>query len=299
MFKRKLHALDYPDWATANLDDKSQFRTLVVWLEETQIRFHPEEKRKPLRAIQSGSWDADFVQYVKDMECPHQVDRLQGESKSIVTDWLLGVAVGAAFHDDLTSYNGVAKSEAVGKPIIENKPPTKPNNAWGTSKVVGGKPAQANVPAKKTPTKPATQTKPTTQDKTLAIEDKADFLSAVNELAAVVKIAPIQQIGDAPAIIRTIASRVQQAKKTSLPQKGGSLDTTPKNEQAAFAALDALELGFSTNNKILDRAAKVLRLLHLHNLRNLQTMINEVIVTVQDFTADPKTDSRLGQVGRG
>jgi len=45
-------------------------------------------------------------------------------------------------------------------------------------------------------------------------------------------------------------------------------------------------------------AAKILRLLHVHDLRQLQTSINECIVEVQKVTADPKTDTRLGKVGR-
>ena len=61
-------------------------------------------------------------------------------------------------------------------------------------------------------------------------------------------------------------------------------------------------------------AAAVLRLLHIQDLRVLQTQINEAIVAVQkvlsidveietiatvfQVTANPKTDTRLGKVGR-
>jgi len=44
--------------------------------------------------------------------------------------------------------------------------------------------------------------------------------------------------------------------------------------------------------------AAVLRLLHIQDLRVLQTQINEAIVAVQKVTANPKTDTRLGKVGR-
>lgn len=47
----------------------------------------------------------------------------------------------------------------------------------------------------------------------------------------------------------------------------------------------------------VDQAAKILRLLQIHNVRSLQTVINETIVMVQHLTADPKTDSKLGKVG--
>ena len=45
-------------------------------------------------------------------------------------------------------------------------------------------------------------------------------------------------------------------------------------------------------------AAKIIRLLQIHNLRELQTKINQSIVAVQMLSADPKTDQSLGKVGR-
>lgn len=48
----------------------------------------------------------------------------------------------------------------------------------------------------------------------------------------------------------------------------------------------------------LNEAAQILRLLHIEELRELQTRINEAIVAVQAIIADPKTDHRLGKVGR-
>jgi len=51
-------------------------------------------------------------------------------------------------------------------------------------------------------------------------------------------------------------------------------------------------------SKGVEQAAKVLRLLYIQDLRVLQTQINETIVAVQKITANPKTDTRLGKVGR-
>jgi len=51
-------------------------------------------------------------------------------------------------------------------------------------------------------------------------------------------------------------------------------------------------------SKGVELAAKVLRLLYIQDLRVLQTQINETIVSVQKVTANPKTDTRLGKVGR-
>ena len=57
-------------------------------------------------------------------------------------------------------------------------------------------------------------------------------------------------------------------------------------------------LGFDTGDDDVNEAAKILRLLHIQDLRRLQTMINECIVAIQSITANPKTDTRLGKVGR-
>ena len=48
----------------------------------------------------------------------------------------------------------------------------------------------------------------------------------------------------------------------------------------------------------VSEAAKIVRLLQIHNLRDLQTKINQSIVAVQILCADPKTDESLGKVGR-
>ena len=47
----------------------------------------------------------------------------------------------------------------------------------------------------------------------------------------------------------------------------------------------------------LNQACKILRLLHIGDLRELQTLINELVVQVQGITANPKTNSKLGKVG--
>ncbi|XP_011881881.1 PREDICTED: UPF0568 protein C14orf166 homolog [Vollenhovia emeryi] len=56
--------------------------------------------------------------------------------------------------------------------------------------------------------------------------------------------------------------------------------------------------GFNMGDAMLDDAAKGLSLLYIQDLRNLQTKINETIVAVQNVTANPKTDTKLGKVGK-
>lgn len=58
-----------------------------------------------------------------------------------------------------------------------------------------------------------------------------------------------------------------------------------------------MNCGLDFNDPVLNQATKMLRLLHIQNLRQLQTQINELIVAVQSVTANPKTDTKLGKVG--
>ena len=75
-------------------------------------------------------------------------------------------------------------------------------------------------------------------------------------------------------------------------------DFTNNREPAISIALKDVELGLEIGDQVLRDAAKVLRLLHINELRKLQTKINEAIVAAQTVTANPKTDQSLGQVGR-
>lgn len=57
------------------------------------------------------------------------------------------------------------------------------------------------------------------------------------------------------------------------------------------------DAGFVSNDQVLTKAGKILKLLFIQDLRSLQTQINECIVSVQKVTANPKTDTKLGKVG--
>lgn len=71
-----------------------------------------------------------------------------------------------------------------------------------------------------------------------------------------------------------------------------------ENSTSPTLPLNKLDMGMTTTkNGAIDAAVRALRLIHLENLRETQTEINEVIVAVQEITADPKTDKRLGKVG--
>ncbi len=60
---------------------------------------------------------------------------------------------------------------------------------------------------------------------------------------------------------------------------------------------DSVNFGLDIKAPNVCQAANVLRYLFIHDLRDLQTKINECLVSVQALTANPKTDTKLGKVG--
>lgn len=71
-----------------------------------------------------------------------------------------------------------------------------------------------------------------------------------------------------------------------------------QNADASYLDIDQLPVGLQIDDPDVKRAAAVLRLLHGIELQQLQVNINQVINELQQLTADPKTDARLGRVGR-
>lgn len=118
------------------------------------------------------------------------------------------------------------------------------------------------------------------------LDQNADeFRSGIAQLAAQLHID-----GHPDPIVRlqAVARLIQQKLSAT------ALAEQPTNGMA-FPVKDGPRCAFDDAN--VDQAAKILRLLQIHHVRELQTQINETIVAVQALTADPKTDSKLGKVG--
>lgn len=58
-----------------------------------------------------------------------------------------------------------------------------------------------------------------------------------------------------------------------------------------------ISFGMQIQAPNLNQTANILRYLFINDLRDLQTKINECLVSVQTLTANPKTDTKLGKVG--
>ncbi|XP_075950728.1 RNA transcription, translation and transport factor protein [Anarhichas minor] len=116
-----------------------------------------------------------------------------------------------------------------------------------------------------------------------------DFKAGVTALANILK---IQRHDDYLVMLKAIRILIQERLSPEAIAKAS------QNKEGIPVTLDKHVLGFDTGDATLNEAAQILRLLHIEELRELQTRINEAIVAVQAIIADPKTDHRLGKVGR-
>ncbi|KAM8921047.1 RNA transcription, translation and transport factor protein [Pelodytes ibericus] len=116
-----------------------------------------------------------------------------------------------------------------------------------------------------------------------------DFKAGILALANLLQ---IQRHDDYLMLLKAIRILVQERLSPEAVAKSNI------SREGLPVALDKHILGFDTGDAVLNDAARILRLLHVEELRELQTKINEAIVAVQAIIADPKTDHRLGKVGR-
>ncbi|KAL6087515.1 hypothetical protein STEG23_022168 [Scotinomys teguina] len=274
MFRRKLTALDYHNPSGFNCKDETEFRNFIVWLEDQKIRHYKIEDRGNLRNIHSSDWPKFFEKYLRDVNCPFKIQERQE-----AIDWLLGLAVRLEYGDNAEKYKDLA-----------------PDNRKNTDNAAKNAEPLINLDV-----------------------NNPDFKAGVMALANLLQ---IQRHDDYLVMLKAIRILVQErltqdavakanqtkeyAMTTSLKNAIGIFLTVPPIQRSLVVAgveglpvaLDKHILGFDTGDAVLNEAAQILRLLHIEELRELQTKINEAIVAVQAIIADPKTDHRLGKVGR-
>ena len=195
--------------------------------------------------------------------------------------WLVGHAVGLSYEDRAAAINEGAAAE------LEYVPAT------------GAAAAASTAPA------------------VVAAEVTPAVASAVRELAAMLH---VQTEGRTSLQVLQAAHRIIRQRllpAVALTSTDGSGGEGPRSKAAALrragtaAAVAAspataekqllevqFPLGFSLGSEVVDRAAAILRMLYIADLRELQDAVNDILVTIQEYTANPKTDAALGKVGR-
>ena len=260
MFRRKLKALDYHSADNIDPSNPQDVKAMIVWLEDQKIRHYKIEEREDLRTNTGDNWTTSFRKYLTDLECPHDVNT----NFPAAVDWLLGVAIRYEY-GDAAQQDPDLKCGLVA-PDVAQKPP------------------HSVCPA---PSKSALDIDP--HDET--------FGAGVRALAKILQVTPHPDPSVLLEAVRIVieeklSQEALEAAKMTKPE-----EDSMKGKEKQFE-ITAEECGFDLGDPVLSEAAKVMRLLHIQELRHLQTHINELIVSVQAITANPKTDQSLGKVGR-
>jgi len=264
MFKRKLTALQYEATDNFEITDQSQFRSLISWLEDRKIRHYKIEDRCNLRNTESSGWPAAFEKYMSDVACPMSP---KAPHKDLL-EWLLNHAVRLEYNDNAEMYNSMVEENV--KKLKES-----------------GQPECIHV-----------------NPLDLLDFESDEFRDGVNGMADILQITrhPDHKVTllACEVAIKELAEKKlqleqqqQEREREARRNRRGRGESTPQ-----LLPLEEMNMGQeSSTNPIMDKAIKILRFLHIEDLRTLQTTINECIVAVQQVTADPKTDTSIGKVG--
>jgi RLL motif-containing protein 1 len=257
----------------------------VSWLENRLIRLLEINERKPLLDATGDAWHRAFEQYLRDLDCPLLVDDEGADSTYVSAQlpeylaWLIASATSCAFSDAADDINAKAKVEE--------------ETAHGSAAVEAPVSEQVAALIKQLATLCHVEANP------------AAPLQTLRDVQRVIR----QRI--LPAIHAADAEREQAAAASATSSSSGAASSAAsvlaaRRARAAPKPMTAAEmldsetfpLGFDTGNAVLNKAATILRMLYVADLRDLQDAVTDIIITVQEFVADPRTDASLGQVGR-
>ena len=230
-------------------------------MEDTTIRSLPVAERTGLKSTDPSVWFSAVRQYVRDLQCP-VMDATRdgrggpgGEDALVVSAgvlmWLLGHAVGLAYDD------GAAGTQAY--------------DGIMTREVIhSGISHDADI-----------------SDCIMRSDDVVDG-AAAGAFGRVCKSLVVHQCGEDITVdeIERCIYRIEHEMLPFLTNKKAGLSLDDDE-----AIKRAIPLGFSTGDDAVDRAARVLRILHIKELRRLQNVVDDAITAHQNVTANPRTEA--------
>jgi len=257
-----LMTLGHPNPSQFNAQDVQQLRSLVVWLEDNHVKSGAGEG---FRDTYAANWQVNFDAYLDRLNFPRD---WFAESQNVLSDavsWIVGQAIQQKYAPKARELNVRASARMMDAVDLGQE--------------------DKNSPAKKLKVSSSNPI----ENMDFQSEEFKDGVKRLQKLLEVPDIHPDHLVG-LEACCKIILSRLNQ-KSLRNPGKAA-----PKGE-----TFDLKDHSFGVNgvnDPALAEAVKILRLTHLTHLRDLQSDINAAIETVQAATANPKTDTRLGKVGR-
>eukprot|EP00002_Diphylleia_rotans_P017861 TRINITY_DN3465_c0_g3_i2.p1 TRINITY_DN3465_c0_g3~~TRINITY_DN3465_c0_g3_i2.p1 ORF type:complete len:262 (-),score=54.25 TRINITY_DN3465_c0_g3_i2:258-1043(-) len=122
------------------------------------------------------------------------------------------------------------------------------------------------------------------------------FAESVVALAKLLRV-PSDEIHDPLVTLQCCCNIIVRKFSEASIQNAASISEQLQQITPTSIDQDKFPLGFETRDVLVNRAATLLRLMYINEMRSLQTYVNEMFEILQEFTADPKADPKLGKVG--
>jgi len=249
-------------------------RGLIVYLEDTTIRACALEARNGLKSTDERVWFDAVRRYVaEDLRCPCGVR--SGAHGSLVVSpgalmWVLGHAVSLAYDDD------------------DDGDDDEDGKGDGPSPTAGSEPARYDEVMTRDVMHAGIRVDADIEECLLRCDDVVDE-AAQRAFGRVCESLAVHRGSSADITVDDIERCIYRIEAEMMPfltdkKSGLSLDDEDAIKQA-------IPLGFTTGDEALDRVARVLRILHIKDLRRLQNIVDDAIAVHQEVTANPRTET--------
>jgi RLL motif containing protein 1 len=282
-----LEALGVPQANKFDIKDLSQVQQLVLWLENTKIRHYTVEDRAGrLQSPDASAFQLALKKYALDLECPavYNIDTPSSSNLPRIIKWLLMHALSLEYQDSADQLNAVA-SEAVEHsipPEADTQRVLPPYSDAASDNVVAAIQQVCDILHLSSSSSLYPPT--TTEDR------EAQVLQRINAITEMLEVLPIFLDISTKSTIVAMEEDVVEEGESGQDQQ----------QQQKQLLLTRFPLGFNTGDDDVDRAATLLRMMYIKDLRELQTMVDQGIVDVQEKTVRTidMADAALGKVGR-
>lgn len=241
-------------------------KELVHFLENTKIRALAKDDRTRISGdMKTHQWYKAFGEYLGEIEtCPYKVPFKMSELTESdwveIIEWLVSQAILADYEDHKHDYN-------------KNKPVRRIKQKVYRLSDCDTKECQA------------------------ALKKICDVLKVPNDEDNLVTAESLRTLISCKFNILALTNYEASLEE----QKDSKIETKDKFDQVRTYQ-DVITLynhyeGFNTGDRKVDAAAIILKLLYILEVRGLQNQLNEIVTFIQRFTANPRTNTKLGKVG--
>lgn len=301
-FQRKLRALEFPIWNKFDIENMENIQALVIYLEQTKIRELKVSERANLKKVDDKKWVKYFGDYLDEIEdCPYQLKpKMQTKDWIEVIEWF--VLYIHCIHCLIINLSIIHRlvSQAVARTYSDNREDY--NRRTPIRRVERREYALDGCESKETEEGMNELCKflniPPNSDKVITAQTLYHFIKTKFSLSS---------ITNYEATLNDDNEEDDSKRDKNMLRKKYSAQHDPwQNIKTVDDVIKyygqnghmANHLGFTTGDKNVDAAAIILRVLYVLDVRQSQNQLNEIVTFLQRFTANPKTNPNLGQVGK-